>query len=142
MGDPRATAGVQMSGSDPKQGRVPLETPEQRAERDRFPIPVELVAGVPKLVNVRPRYPRAYVLGLHFEAPDLEAVELHGIQMEHYEQLAVSPIPAVVMNSLRSVILPVAHATLGIELKLLSSVDQRIVVRVHFSECKGRGLRL
>jgi hypothetical protein len=124
-----------------KARRVPDETPEQRLARDRYPVPLELQAGVARSVNFRSRYVRAYVLGIKFEAPDLEALEVQGIQMERYEQLAVSPVPAAVFNGLRSLMLPVAHASLGLDLKLFSSVDQTIAVTIQYSECtQGKGL--
>lgn len=120
--------------------RTPLklapETPDQKSERDNFPHELELRAGVAALLHVAPRYARAWVLGIKFEAPDLDGLAVEGIQMEHYEQLAVSPVPAVLFNGFKSLILPVAHARLGLELKLRSSTDQRIAVRVKFSECK------
>lgn len=127
--DPRAPGGVQMI-------KLPPESPELRERLDRAPIECELVAHVPKVFNVRARYPRAYVLGFHFDAPQLLELDVMGIQMEHYEQLVVSPVPAHVFNAMQSLILPVAHAALGLDLKLRSKVTQTAIVRVHFSECK------
>ncbi len=124
-------------GWEAQKRSVPIETAEQRLERDRFPFAYEMLANVPRVITVCPRYPRAFVLGIRFDAPDLEALEVQGIQMEHFEQLSISPLPAVDFNDARSVILPVAHAALGLDLKLRSVVSQRITVAVHFSECRS-----
>ncbi len=114
----------------------PSEPAEVRAALDRMPYVYELAAHVPKVINVRPRYRRAFVLGIDFAAASLDALFVQGIQMEHFEQLIVSPVPANVFNAMRSLLLPVAHASLGIDLKLMSTIEQAVTVRVQFSECK------
>jgi len=129
-------------GGSQVSARVRPETAAERVARDRAPVTVELRAGVARSVNFRSRYVRAYVLGIKFEAFDLNALEVEGLQMEMYEQLAVSPVPATVFNALRSLMLPVAHASLGLDLKLRSSIDQAVNVTIHYSECtQGKGLR-
>jgi len=116
--------------------RIPPESPEKAAALDRMPYVYELAANVPKLINVRSRYRRAFVLGIDFAAAHIDGVFVQGIQMEHFEQLVVSPVPAKVFNNLRSIVLPIAHASLGVDVTLLSTIQQAVTIRIHFSECK------
>lgn len=115
---------------------LPPDPPELQERLDRYPYEYELAAHAPIVIRTTPRYPRAFVLGVHFDCRAIEELWVHGLEMEHHELLPISPVPARSFNEAHSLILPVAHASGGLSIKLRSNVPQRVTVRVHFSECR------
>lgn len=105
---------------------------------NKMPYPLQMRAGQPQFINIRPSFVQAWVLALRFGAERSSELQVNRINIGGDEQLRVWPIPVNVFLRARGFLMAIVRAESGITVELESSTDQAVVIEIEFSECKFR----